>query len=163
MNRTCIIVADAKRARFFGIQASDAPRHAMRLVERSVLVNPGVEGARGDGAGRAKTGRIGSRQSGDTHPGEPRRPQQRLEVERRFGREIAREAGALSSGWKEGAVVLIAEPRLLGLARDFVREALNPALELKELAKNYTQLTASELRDQLDLDTIVSGRRPRGG
>jgi protein required for attachment to host cells len=96
------------------------------------------------------------------HPIGAQRERHRLELERRFGREIARQVGELTAAWKEGTVVLIAEPRLLGLTRGCMRATLGAALTLKELAKNYTQLTAAELRDQLDLNSLVPARRNNG-
>jgi protein required for attachment to host cells len=163
MNHTCVIVADSKRARFFGVEAADEPRHRLTLVERTVLVNPDLEGARRNGAGRTKTERVSNRQAGDVHPIEAKRQQHELEIERRFAREIARHAGETTAGWKEGAVVLIAEPRLLGLGRHYVREALQPAVKLKEVAKNYAKLTAAELREQPGLASMLSiPGRPAG-
>lgn len=150
MSNTCIVVADAGRARFFLVEKSDAPRHNVVLVERATLVNPGFEGARASGVERVKSERVGDRQAGDAHPVETgRRP--RLELECWFGREIARQAGELTAGWKDGTLMLIAEPRLLGMTRAYMREALPSGLTLKELAKDYAQLSSSELRDQLDV------------
>jgi len=151
MNDTFIIVADAKRARFFAIERSDAPRNRVKLVERVTLSNTDVEGVRKGGAARVKTGRLSNREAGDVHPIEGRRQQHRIELERRFGQEIIRQALKLSRPWKGGTIVLIAEPRLLGLMREHMRDALDPAVALKELAKNYAQLTPSELQKRLDL------------
>ncbi len=159
MNDTFIIVADAKRARFFAVEPGDAPRNKFKLVERVTLANTDVEGVRKGGAGRVKTERVSNRQAGDVHPIEGRRQQHRLELERRFGREITQQAVTLSRTWKGGTIVLIAEPRLLGLMREHLREALDPAVELKELARNYTQLTPSELQQHLDLKSLVPARR----
>jgi protein required for attachment to host cells len=159
MTETLIIVADAKRARFFAVERSDAPRNRVKLVERVTLVNPDVEGVRKGGAGRVKTERISNRQAGDVHPIDGRRQQHRLELERRFGREITQQAVTLSRAWKGGTIVLIAEPRLLGLMREDLRDALDPAVELKELARNYALLTPSELQEHLDLKRLVPARR----
>jgi hypothetical protein len=40
-----------------------------------------------------------------------------------------------------------------------MRDALDPAVELKELARNYAQLTASELQEHLDLKGFVPALR----
>jgi len=159
MPETFIIVADAKRARFFAVEPGESPRNRVKLVERVTLVNPDVEGVRKGGAGRVKTERVSNRQAGDVHPIEGRRQQHRLELERRFGREITQQAVTLSRNWKGGTIVLIAEPRLLGLMREHLRDALEPAVELKELARNYAQLTPSELQEHLDLKRLVPARR----
>lgn len=159
MNETLIIVADAKRARFFAVEPSDAPRNRVKLVERVTLANTDVEGARKGGAARVKTERVSNRDAGDVHPIEGRRQQHRIELERRFGREITRQAAKLSRAWNGGIVVLIAEPRLLGLMREQLRDALEPAVELKELAKNYTRLTPTGLQKRLDLKHPLPARR----
>lgn len=153
MTPTCIVVADARRARFFSVEPGDAPRHKITLVEHMDLVNPDIRALGESVAGRPRTETNTNRQAGPMHPIGAQRERHRLDLERRFGREIARQASELTSDWKEGTFMLIAEPRLLGLMRGHLREALSPALTLKELAKNYAQLSASELRDQLDLDS----------
>ena len=158
MNRTCIVVADAQHARFFAVEASDAPRDRMKLVERLSLANPAMEAARRGGAGSVKTERVSNRQAGDVHPIEPRRQQHRLELERRFGREISRQAAEITRTWDDGTVVLAADPRLLGLMREEMRGALKPVIELKELAKDYVRLTPEELHDHLALNHLVPAR-----
>jgi protein required for attachment to host cells len=158
MNRTCIIVADGRSARYFSVESGDTPRHGLKLVERATLANPDHPGPGANTTGRPPTETNTNREAGPVHPIGAQRQRHRLEHERRFGCEIARLAGELTLAWKEGSVILIAEPRLLGLARGHVRDALKPALDLRELARNYTQLTASELRDQLDLGHIASAR-----
>ncbi len=86
------------------------------------------------------------------------RERHHLELGRRFGHEIARQTVEITKGWKEGTVVLVAEPRLLGLLRESMRDALNPGIELKELARDYVQLTAGELHDHLSLNSIIPAR-----
>jgi protein required for attachment to host cells len=149
MNRTCIIVADARHARFFSVEPSDTPRHGMKLVEQLTLTNPDLFDLGPSAAGRPPTETRTHRQAGPGH---------RMEFERAFGCEIARHAAQLTGQWKEGTVILIAELRMLGLCRAGLRDALNSVVQLKEVAKNYASLTASELRDRLDLTSIVSAR-----
>jgi protein required for attachment to host cells len=160
MNSTCIVVADAKYARFFSVEPGTGPGDRTKLVQRSMLFNPDVEAVRRGGAERVKTERVSNRQAGDVHPIEARRQQHRLELERRFGREIARQTSEIASSWRSGTVVLIADPRLLGLMREAVRDALKPAIELKELAKDYVGLSPDELHDHLARSNIVPARRP---
>ncbi len=160
MSRTCIIVADARHARFFSVEAVDEPRHGMKLVEQRTLSNPDPSDLGATVTGRPRTETNTNRQAGPVHPIGAQRERHRLEHERMFGREIARQAGQLTAQWKEGIVILIAEPRLLGLSREYLRDALEPAIQLKEVAKNYVSLTAPELRDRLDLASIISSRAP---
>jgi protein required for attachment to host cells len=158
MSRTCIIVADARHARFFSVEPSDTPRHGMKLVEQRSLANPDPSDPGAAVTGRPRTETNTNRQAGPVHPIAAQRARHRVEHERAFGREIARHAAQVTAQWKEGTVILIAEPRMLGLARESLRAALTAAVELKEVAKDYAALTASELRDRLDLTSIISAR-----
>ena len=154
-NQVCVVVADARVARFYGVEAADTPRYRVKLVERLSLANPDVGAARKGGAGRVKTERVSNRQAGDAHPIDARRQQHRLEIERRFGREIARQIEQIARNWTDATIVLVADPRLLGQMREPLRKALDLGIELKELAKDYTHLTPSELRDRLGLNSLV--------
>lgn len=160
MNRTCIIVADARHARFFGVERSDTPRHGMKLVEQGTLSSPDPSDLGATVTGRPRTETNTNREAGPVHPIVAQRARHRLEHERGFAREIARHAAELTNLWKDGVVILIAEPRMLGLSRESLRNALNSTVDLKEVAKNYASLTAAELRDRLDLGHIASARAP---
>ena len=70
-------------------------------------------------------------------------------------REIAQHVAALTQSWPDGHVVLVAEPRMLGLLREPLHKALRRGIELKELAKDYTLHSASALRDQLALNRLL--------
>ncbi len=159
-HNVCIIVAGASRARFFRVEPADSPRSRVKLVERSSLANPDAGGRDENTTGRVRTEAITNREAGPVHPIGAQRARHELELERRFSREIARQAAHMTGRWKSGTVVLIAEPRLLGLTREVLREALKPGIELKELAKDYAPLTAGEIHDRLVLNRLVPV--PRG-
>lgn len=159
MKRTCVIVADAKRARFFDIVASEAPRVKFRLAERTALTDSEV-GARGQSVtGRPRTETNTNRDAGPVHPVGAQRERHRLELESRFGNEIAGRAGEITRDWKAGVVVLVADPHMLGLVRESVRSALPRDIELKELAKDYTRLSAADLVDELAAKNLVPAVR----
>ena len=96
-----------------------------------------------------------NRQAGPVHPYDARRQRHRVEIERRFAAEIAQRAAEITAAWTLGAVVLIADPRLLGLARDMVRSAIKPEIRLKELAKDYSTLTVRELERHLIANKLL--------
>ncbi len=154
----CIIVADGGRGRLFSVVEDVSGPGGVSLVERESLVNPDYRAHGADSPGRTKTEQVTNRQAGDVHPIDARRDQHRLELERRFAREIAERVAHFTQAWAHGSVVLVAEPRLLGLLREPLHKALNPAVELKELAKDYSRLTASELRDHLALNRMIPAR-----
>lgn len=151
----CVIAADGGRARLFVVVADDGEQPGLSLVEREDLVNPEYRAHGADLPGRTRGERVSNRQAGDVHPVDARRDQHRLEIERRFAREIAQHAGTLTQSWTSGSVVLVADPRMLGLLREPLRKALRQDIDLKELAKDYSHFTASELRDHLALNHLM--------
>ena len=152
---TCVIAADGGRARLFVAVTGEASQPGLTLVERESFVNPEFRAHGGDLPGRTKAERVTNRDAGEVHPISARRDQHRLELERRFAREIAQRAAALTQAWDGGSVVLVAEPRMLGLLREPLRKALRQGIDLKELAKDYSHFTASELRDHLALNDLI--------
>jgi protein required for attachment to host cells len=145
MKRTCLIVADGEKARLFLAVPDDSPRRKFRLVEQTTLHNAEFAAHGRAGAGQVGSERNTNRQAGPVHPIGSQRERHRLEHERRFGAEIVKSAVALTMEWNEGVIVLIAEPRLLGLMRARLRGALKKQIALVELAKDYSGLTTTAL------------------
>lgn len=158
MANACIVVTDGARARLLVAVADGAARERMNLVERECLVNPDYRAHGGDSPASTKSECVNDRQAGDAHPIDARRDQHRVELERRFAREIAQHVAQFTRGWSHGSVVLVAEPRLLGLVREPLHKALHRDVELKELAKDYSHLTAAELREHLALNRMIPPR-----
>lgn len=159
MIRTCIVVADAGLARFFDVEEDESPRVKVKLIERAVLTNDTDLKSRGESAtGKVRSETNTDRGSGPVHPMGARRERHRLELERRFGLEIARQAGEMTRSWTNGAVVFVAEPRFLGITRESVRQALARQIELKEIARDYAHLTPADLYDHLARNGLVPAR-----
>jgi len=154
-----VVVADSRHARLYVIEADDGSPSGAVLVEQAALANPDLRELGTSVTGRTRTETNTNRQGGPVHPIGAQRERHRLELERRFAREIAAQAAKLTSTWLHGVVVLIAEPGLLGLAREVMRDALSRKLELKEVARDYAQLTRDELRKQLMASGLMSERR----
>ena len=151
MHRTCVVVADAARARIFEVEESDAPRAPLRLVEREALKNPDLSERGQAVTGRPRTETNTNRQGGPKHPIGAQRERHRLDIERRFGREIARKTGMIAREAAAHTVIFVAPPQFLGLARAALQEELAPGVELKEVAKDYTGLPVEEIRDRLPI------------
>ncbi len=145
MLNTCIVVADRARARLFTVVSDEAPHRKLKLVEQLALVNPETQTRGRSGAGRVKSERNTNRQAGPVHPIGAERERHRLEHERRFGAEIVEHAARLVTNWSEGRMLLIAEPRLLGLMRERLRRALKSAVKLEQLGRDYSGLSTAEL------------------
>jgi len=159
MDNLCVVVADARRARLFTLQARAAPRAPFRLAERGTLANMTLRARGRSVTGRVRTETNTNRQAGPMHPMGAQRERHRIELERRFALAVARRAAALARNWVTGSVVLVAEPRMLGFLRGAVRSAVRPAIRVKELAKDYARLTASRLLDRLAADGILPAGR----
>jgi protein required for attachment to host cells len=159
MDNTCVVVAGSGRARIFLLEESPAPRAPIRLIERGTLANASLRSRGRSVTGRVRTETNTNREAGPMHPMGAQRDRHRIELERRFAVEIARKAAALARNWTTGSVVLVADPRMLGFLRDAARGALKPGISVKELAKDYSNLTASRLRDHLSQSGVFPARR----
>jgi protein required for attachment to host cells len=144
MKKTCLIVADRGRARLFLVVPDDSPRRKVRLDEQATLTAE-TRGRGVSSEARDKSERQSNRDAGPIHPIAAQRERHRLEHERRFGAEIVKRAVGVTANWEDGVMLLIAEPRLLGLIREPLREALKPSIRLEELAKDYAGLSTAEI------------------
>ena len=156
-----MVVADGARARIFLLEPGGGQAGAPSLVEKADLANAGYS-ARGADAPHMRTERNTNRQTGPMHAVGEKREQHRLEAERRFGVRIAERVAEVVKGWNEGSIVLVADPRLLGLMREMLREAVKSEITLKELAKDYTRLSATELHEHLASNGLIPMRRRNG-
>jgi protein required for attachment to host cells len=154
VNALCIVVADGARARLYFVEP-DGPRKGGRLIERAALAQPGLRALGTSVTGRARTETNTNRQAGPVHPMGAQRERHRLDIERRFAAGITETAAGLVDDWADGTVVLIAEPRMLGLLRETVRGVLKPGIAVKELARDFTGLTAAELYDRLVRNGVI--------
>ena len=142
MENTCVVVADGARARFFLLQAAGGGAGRGKLIEQEQLENPEHQHPETDS-------RRTDRNAGPMHPYGAQRERHRLEHERRFAAEVVRQAAEKVRGWQAGSLVVVADPRLLGLLRESLRSALHPSVQLRELARDYTAFSAADLQQQL--------------
>lgn len=160
MINTCVVVAGSARARFFVLQP-DSGAHAGKLVEQGSLINPDYQARCRDTPVRFKVGHGIGGHAAQARGFGMRRAHYPLELEQRFGSDIVARAAAISREWERGTLVLVADPRLLGLVRNALRNALRPEIELKELAKDYSHLALGELQQHLAQERLISSCRRR--
>jgi len=141
MANTCVVVADGARARFFLLEAGGGEGPG-KLIEQEQLENPEHQHPEVDS-------RRTDRNAGPMHPYGAQRERHRLEHEKRFAGEVVRRAAERMRGMPAGTLVVVADPRLLGLLRESLRSALHPSVQLRELARDYTSFTAADLQQQL--------------
>jgi protein required for attachment to host cells len=149
-----VISADGARARMFVLEKDAALQAGSRLVEKIDLVNTNYT-ARGKDAPGVRSERNTSRQAGPVHPQDAERDWHRMELERRFAREIAAHASAMAKACGADKVILVAEPRMLGLLRRPLRAAAGKRVAISEIARNHTRLTPSRLYKRLVADDLI--------
>src|SRR4029434_2296435 len=106
MKRTCVVVADRKRARFFSLEPEDDRHASPFLMERPGIINIDFGSARK--YGQENTQCVTNPQAGREHPVDASCPPHRLERERRFGRDIARLASKMANTANIDTIVFIA-------------------------------------------------------
>jgi protein required for attachment to host cells len=153
MADTCIVVADGARARLFLAETPENGKGG--LVEMADLVNPEYQARGKHVLPTARSTRNTSRQSGPVHPYAQRRGRHLLELEKRFAQEVVARAAGLVRGWNRGSVLLIADPRMLGLLREAGRTAFRRGVTIQEIAKDYSQLPVSELYAHLVQSGVI--------
>jgi protein required for attachment to host cells len=149
-----VIVADGARARMFVLEKDAELQAGSRLVEKIDLVNTNYT-ARGKDAPGVRSERNTSRQAGPVHPQDAERDWHRMELERRFAREIAAHASAMAKSGGAGKVIVVAEPRMLGLLRRLLGTAFGKRVLISEIARNHTRLTPSRLYLRLVADDLI--------
>jgi protein required for attachment to host cells len=130
--------------------AQTVPDGRVELVARAELRNADYP-LRGPDAPHVSAERKSDREAGPVHPHFEQRARHRMEIERRFAGDIAQQIAATVKDWNCGAVVLAAEPGMLGLLRELTQDALPAGVTLRSLARDYVRLTPEELARRLDL------------
>jgi protein required for attachment to host cells len=147
MNRTCIAVVDASRARLFVHERTAEPEGIREsLAERTDLVNP---------ARRLRPSQLftdsspSSNQMGGLHYKiDDHRDAHNERLDAEFAREIA---GAIRTELQTSParrLILCASPNMLGELRP-VLETLRAELPIDEVPKDLVKLTPARLQDQL--------------
>ena len=159
MNDCWVIVADGAQARFMALErrAARPARAAVHLVESARLSNPEhtVKGRRA--TRKIKSGRDTGRGSVAPHGYTDHREPHEAEVLRRFASRIAEQAAALVTAGKASSVVLVADPRMLGLLRAALEPVAKAGVTLRELARDYTWCSAPQLQRHLAANGLLPG------
>jgi protein required for attachment to host cells len=146
-----IVTADGSRARFFGLKVSEQPqlKGGPDLVEIDDLVNPEQWLRPSERFSNLKSGRNRAPGRGPAHGYDDHRAANMRESELRFARRLADTLCALMRRQPPEHLVLSADPRLLGLLRAELAGRLPSMLDVKEVAKDLSGLTRSEIHGRL--------------
>jgi protein required for attachment to host cells len=152
-----VVVADGAHARFLAVEPrADAPQgDAVRLVEHAQLDNPEHTAKGRRDARKIKSGRDNARGGVDSHGYTDHREPHEAELLRRFAVKIAQQMWDLHSLQGAKSVVLVAEPRMLGLLRTAVAPVVKSGVNIRELARDYTWCAPLELEQHLDANKLL--------
>jgi protein required for attachment to host cells len=158
MKRTCLIVADAARARIFTYQRSQEPDGLHdELREERDLIDP---------ARRKRASELFSDSAGANHGGpasnafDDHRQAHLDRFDASFAREITGELDGLARTQEYRELIVIASSRMLGELRTTL-EPLRRTLAIRELERDFTKLTTAELRDRLTKLDLLPPPPPR--
>lgn len=155
----CVVVADGARARFFTLKPADVPafQGGPDLDETEDLVNPEKEQTSRELFSNLKTGRNRAQGGGPAHGYDDHRAQHESEFERRFAKRVAARIADLTAVEQ---VVLVADPRLLGFLRAELAARRANGTEIRELGKDLSGLSPSEIHTRLAAAGLLPERVP---
>jgi protein required for attachment to host cells len=171
MARTCITVVDGAHARFFTLEIPEDPiiDGGARLIEHQDLVNPEADIPEhqlfSDRRGRAHASPAGA-----AHALDDGRERHLEELERRYVRRLVDETERFVQRERATRLLLVAEPRLLGVLREQLRYDRLRGVEVVELGENLSQRPVAQIQSILALRGVVPAAaspdvgvfRPRG-
>jgi protein required for attachment to host cells len=164
MSEYCVVVANGARARFFVLEDAEVPEleGGPNLVELGLdLINPEKELADRDLFSQ-KHGRNRAPGGGPTHIYDDHREQHDEEFVRRFARRIAQETVRRAHTYSRPNIVLVAQKRTLGFLRPALDSALRNGFSVREIPKDLSKLSPTELHEHLARDRVLPPRRAPG-
>ena len=155
-----VVVADGTCARFFTLEAAAQPsvESGPHLRERDDLVNTEHEQGGRDKYSTTRTGLNLNPHGGPSHGYDDHRAHHEQEHERRFARDIAARALSLAQEHHAGHLVLTAEKHMLGLLRDALKIPVKSGIDFRELAKDLTKLTPTQVHEHLAAAGVLPAR-----
>lgn len=159
-----VVVADGSRARFLTLEAAGEPavESGPHLQEREDLTN---SEHRETGTEKFSTSRPGSNPGPGGGPGhgfDDHRAQHDLEHLKMFARDIASHAVALAQSHHATQLVLVADKHMLGLLREAVDIPVKSGITVRELGKDLTKLSPTQLHAHLAEAGLLPARRAPG-
>ncbi|AKJ64125.1 host attachment protein [Kiritimatiella glycovorans] len=161
-----VVVADGSRARFFELQSTDMPEleSGPTLVEQTSISNPETGKSEGEVFADTRSGSNRVSSAANPHAYDDHRERHMEEFERRFAREVGKEAVSRAGKLDTRCLVLVADPRMLHYLQGEVSSFKNGKRDLVEYARDLTKLAPDEIHRHLAKDGLIpEKKRPRGG
>ena len=159
MSKSCIVVADGSRARFFSLDPASPRAHELGplLIEQESLISemqhrhhPGDVVEEADHS-RAASG--GAGRNDDTT-----RTDHDREIQRKFAAEVIGHAAKWVTEWDAKSVIFVADARMLGELRKHMGRLRNVAI--REEICEVSWMPATELYAWLSESGVISRRLP---
>ncbi|OUL22624.1 host attachment protein [Nostoc sp. T09] len=150
MNRYLVAVIDGTKARFLTLKPSELSGYESgpNLIEHEALLSSNSELQGQELWTSTKTGRNRG-VAGQAHSYDDGRDNQMIQFERRFTQSIAAKIVNFIQAHQIQQLLMIAEPRILGLIREALTPILPRNIKTHELAKELCHLKPSELHEYL--------------
>ena len=155
MDVQLVAVVDGARARYFSVGKRLTPRgeEKTQLVEIETLINPAHRAKDGELFSDSRPGLRAAFAGGPGHAVDDRRDAHTDEFDRKFARLVVERMSDLIRDSDVRHAIIAAGPRMLGHLREH-RELL-PRVDIGELPKHLTELSAHELCLRLEADQLL--------
>lgn len=150
MSKYTVVVADAKRARFFSLQDSLTPEieSSPRLVEKECLIYPEKEGAKSKRHNTPGSGRNRA-PSGGNYAFDDHRKKRELDGLRKFSMTVTKAALKQTRLADSHSLVLVAGKRTLGLLRESLSAIKTNGLGIHECDRDLAGETPAKIHELL--------------
>ena len=165
MVERCIIVADGARARFIVVEEAGDPQFESgpRLVEHRALVNPEAEIRSEDLFSDVRSGRGHAAPDRPAYGLDDHRLQHRAANKRRFAKLVAEALVEIAGQRQLERIILVAEPRMLGMLRAELDVHRLRHLERAELAEDLSWHSVEHIQEVLVRHGLLPPPHPPTG
>ena len=155
MDEQLIAVVDGARARYFTVGARQTPsgEEKNKLLEVETLVNPAHRLNDGELFSDNRPGLRKAFAHGPGHGVDDKRDAHTDEFDRKFAKLVIEKLAELIRDHDTKYAILAAGPKMLGHLREY-RDLL-PRVEIGELPKHLTELSAHDLCLRLEADELI--------
>jgi len=149
MGKFAVAVINGTQARFFTLDSTaiSESESGPNLLEHECLVNSTKE-LHGQLWSSIKTGRNRGL-NGQAHSYDDHRQNHEIEFEKRFARKICQVISNLIQIQQARHLIIVAEPQILGMMREAMRDSLYKNLNIREVAKDICNLKSELIHDYL--------------
>ncbi len=162
MSEYLVVASNSSRARFFQLKDADNPdlQSSPNLIEAEPLDNPQKELHESKVFSDHESGVSCAAGGGSWYEYDDHRERHVREFDRRFAKQVAERALADASASGTRCLILIANPKMLGHLRPEIRSRLKTDIQLQELPREVTKLSALELHKLLSSQDFLPKRKP---